>query len=82
MLRGPDGVVLTLVGATAPTRVVAGDGLAVQLRWMASGDPTVDAEEVVQLVNSQGTAVAQIACRPHSGCLPTNDWISREQLND
>jgi len=76
------GGTMALVGASAPTAAPAGGSLAVQLHWQAIGDTAVDAHEVVQLVNRQGTTVAQMARRPHSGGLPTGDWITGEQVTD
>ena len=76
------GGTMALVGASVPAAAPAGGILAVHLRWLAMGNPAVDAEEVVQLENRQGTTVTQIARRPlrspHDGPASTRQRSIRD----
>jgi len=57
-------------------------GLEALLLWRAIHAPTTDYQIVVQVIDLNGTIVAQQTVQPHGGAYPTSVWSAGEEVTD
>jgi hypothetical protein len=62
--------------------VQPGDTLIVELDWQALAQPAHDYTVFVQLLNPDGTLLAQVDTQPVGGTRPTSQWAIGETVSD
>lgn|GEM_PF-6728360 len=71
-----------LLGATAPTVLLGGGVLPVDLRWQASTPPSRDLKVFVHLINQNGAVVSQHDSPPANGRAPVPRWQAGQIVDD
>jgi len=80
--EGPEGARLALLKSEVTGDPAGPEGVVLDLRWQAWGQPVGDYTVFVHLVDGSGTIVAQRDAQPQDGERPTDGWRSGEIVPD